>query len=103
MTHTRACDYDVNPNYVTFPGLALQNILGGNFCADDVNRHHFDDVRSRQLCRLYKNVLFPIKFTLVRRLYVPKLSSIPCLKWDLQGVGHIDPPSIINVQKALWW
>ena len=28
----------------------------------------------------------PIRFTFVRRLYVPKFSSIPCIKWDLRGV-----------------
>ena len=40
----------------------------------------------------YQKCFSPIRFTLVRRLFIPKFSSIPCFKQQLQGAGHIDPP-----------
>ena len=36
----------------------------------------------------YTKFFLSIRFTFVRRLYVPKFSSIPCLEWDSWGVGH---------------
>ena len=50
-------------------------------------------------------IFLPIRFTLVRGLYVLKFSSIPCLEWDLQGVGshwltpkyHQSPKSLVVV------
>ena len=55
-------------------------------------------------------------FTLVRRLYVPKFSSIPCHKLELHGVGHIDlsstsekpsggrvKQSLVKIQHEVWY
>ena len=39
----------------------------------------------------YGAIFSPIGFILVMWLYLPKFSSIACLKQQLQGAGHIDP------------
>ena len=39
-----------------------------------------------------QNFFLPIRFILVMPLCIPKFSSIACLKQQLQGAGHIDPP-----------
>ena len=49
-----------------------------------------------------QNLFLPIRFTFVRRLYIPKFSSIPCLKWDLRDVGNQRPsPVVVGLKKRI--
>ena len=57
-------------------------------CADRVFRYHLamsGDASAANCATIF----WPIRFTFVRWLYVPAPYHV--LKWDFQGVGHVDP------------